>query len=340
MAVPAPRPGKPSRAPSRRKRSAAGLLADDASRAVLLALGEPPPDGDAGWAITEQPLPGLTPRVIRERLRDLERSGLAEIVERGPANGGAPSLWGLTTAGRDLFRLQALIARIVARASEPKAVARRTAEERAIGQTVGWFADPVTVQILRALAIAGEPLGPVSLEQAVDPVPRRTLYRRLTPLLDEGAVVRITGHTVPRSTWYELGDRWRPAAAIPVLCTWWESRHWTDEGPSTTFDPEGVIHTIAPLVRLDRKRPARDVRLGFGGPATQRSLVLRVSGDRISTGVSSDAPDVDATASGGDTAWAAALVTDGSGRLQLDGDADLARAVIIAIRAALLTYVR
>lgn len=321
-------------------------MADEASRTVLVALGDAHARGIDGFAITEEPLPETTPRVVRERLRDLERAGVVRPVEREEAGRGAPSNWALTDAGRDLHRLLSLITRIVTRAASPRSVTRRASEERAVAEALGWFADVGTLRILGALAAAAEPVGPTTLEAATAPLPRRTLYRRLRPLLDAGAVTRIPGHTVPRSTSYELADRWRPVAALPVLGAWWESRHWPADVAAATVDLTGVAHCIAPQVRLASRHAGRRVQFAFGSalgeasPITFEVAAAGIVAQTTSTAHGTDAQPVDASISGTNAAWSTALVTDRSDGLQLAGDEMLARDSIVALRAALLAYVR
>ena len=319
-----------------------GLLADEVSRSLLIALGDAHARGLGGLAVTEEPLPGTTPRVVRERLRELERAGVVEVTERAAAGGGLTPARRSPAAGRDLHRLLSLITRIVARASTPRAVARRSAEDRAVGDVLGWFADPASVQVLRALATTAAPVGPVALEEAAFPTPRRTVYRKLRPLLDAGAVTRIPGRTVPRSTQYELADRWRPVAAIPVLGAWWEIRYWPGEAAAGTIDLTGVMHSIAPQVRVNAHYEGRQVDFGFdsGLPAAQ-TLRAGLSDERIR--LSEPPPGAsaaDAAAHGTNGAWATALVTDRTDGLTLEGDQTLARDAINGVRAALLAYVR
>lgn len=337
------RPPRAQAAGARRSRSAVGLLADEASRSVLVALADAQARGPGGVAITEEPLPGTTPRVVRERLRELERASIVAVVDRDAGVRGAPTYWALTDAGRDLHRLLSLINRIVTRASSARSLSRQSGEDRAVAETLGWFADPGTLRVLGALAAAHGPVGPVALEAAAEPMPRRTLYRRLRPLLDAGAVTRIPGHTVPRSTHYELADRWRPVAAIPVLGAWWESRHWPAELAASTVDLRGVVHCIAPHVRLATRHADRRVRFAFDDEGSPDPVTFAAS----STGIVVDAgaPETEATkldaqVAGTNAAWSAALVTDRSDGLSFGGDEALARDAIVALRAALLAYVR
>lgn len=311
---------------------------------MLVALAEAHARGPAGIAITEEPLPGTTPRVVRERLRELERASVVAVVGRGEPVRGAPTHWALTDAGRDLHRLLSLINRIVTRASSARSISRQAGEDRAVAEALGWFADPGSLRVLGALAAAHGSVGPVALEAAAQPMPRRTLYRRLRPLLDAGAVIRIPGHTVPRTTHYELADRWRPVAAIPVLGAWWESRHWPAEVAARTIDLRGVVHCIAPQVRLAERHAGRRVAFEFGdSPEGGAPITFEVTSAGISVDTdTSDGPvsHPDARVAGTNAAWSAALVTDRGDGLRFEGDEALARDAIVAVRAALLAYVR
>lgn len=316
------------------------LLADRPTHTIVQLLGDARARGQEAVAVTEQPVGDATPRLIRDRLRGLERAGIVEAIERAPANGGAPSLWALTNAGRDLYRLEALMARIVTRAADLPPTVRAAARDEAFTQTLTTLTDASSVALLRTLAMAAEPLDPVALEIACQPVPRRTLYRRLTGLVEQGVVTRIAGRTVPRSTRYELVERWRPVAAVPVLGAWWESRHWTAPQPSDLAALEGLLGAILPLVRLDRSHDGKRIAWSIDATLGHASGTILVRGEEVAATVPSMAGTAEATISGSPAAWSTALVTDRTDDLIVTGDPAFARDAIGAVRASMLAYVR
>lgn len=322
------------------RHAAIHVLADAVSRAIVVALGEAHDHGVEALVVTEEALADATPRLIRTRLRELER---AEIVEPAVAGPNQPRHWRLTTAGRDLFRLHALMTRIILRAYRLPAGSPPVLRDRAVSTALATFADPVAMQIVRVLAGASAPLGPSALEEGCAPVARRTLYRRLSPLLDSGVVERTSGRTVPRTTFYGLTDRWRPTAAVPMLAAWWESRHWSATPGLDAANFAGVLQAVLPLARIegdyDGKRLTWRV---MSQPEATGGLV--VEGDRLQVAGAADDGDSeagsDAILAGTPHTWGAAMVSDRRSELEIAGDDALAQAAITAVRAVLLAYVR
>ncbi len=354
LALTGPMALSPSDARPPTRPSAIHVLADPVNRAVVLALGEAHDQGIESLVVTEEALADATPRLIRSRLRDLERAGIVEAASAGP---NQPRQWLLTTAGRDLFRLHALMTRIVLRASRLPAASPPVLRERAVAAALSAFADPVVMQITRVLAAASGPIGPTALEEGCQPVARRTLYRRLTPLLEAGVVERTSGRTVPRTTFYALTDRWRPTAAVPMLAAWWESRHWSETPGFAPSSFAGVLQAALPLARMEGVHHGKRVlwRVTDADGAPLASGALAVDGDRLravaagheSLGVGDDASSgsdseaiIVSEVSGSAMAWGAAMVSDRRDDLILSGDATVTQAAIAAVRAVLLAYVR
>lgn len=323
--------------------SATALLADRASRAIVTLLGEARGRPMSAAALTDAAPIDATPRLIRDRVRELERAGILEATTPALAAGApAASLWQLTPAGQDLHRLQSLLGRIVAHAAQLTATTPSGLREHVVELTLKGLSDPVIVQIARCLA-AGPPLDPVTLELACSPTPRRTIYRRLGPLVSGGVVVRTTSRQVPRSTHYALAPRWRPAAAILMLSAWWESRHRDLPGQARAIDLEGLVLAILPTVRLGPGHDGRALRWVVDHPDAGCGPLLAVDGDRLTitgSGPTKDETSPDATVAGASAAWTEALVTDRRDALTITGDAALAGEVLDAVRAALLMYIR
>lgn len=313
-------------------RSAIDLLADPVSRAVIVTLGELDAEQD-GLVVTEAALDGASPRLIQSRVRELDRHGIVRAIAAGP---NQPRRWRLTEAGRDLFRLQTLMTRVILRASQRPATTPAPIRDTAFGGVLSGLADPVTAQLCLALARATAPIGPVPLEEQCAPTPRRTLYRRLGALVDAGVVERRSGHTVPRTTFYVLVDTWRPAAAIPVLAAWWESRHWGDHTDPVGDVPVGLLAAVLPLARIGAGHDGRTLSWHADGGSGVRLVVER---DRLRIDDAGGA-GADVAVRGSIDAWCTAMVTDRRDRLHTEGERTLAQAAITAVRTALLAYVR
>lgn len=309
-----------------RRWSVTAVLGDTASRTVIEALaardGVLAPAGVA--AIAEHP--GLTPRVVRDRLRELQRSGLVAHPHEG---------WTLTPAGQSLHRLLALITRIAARGAGLEEPAPQVLRDAATERVLRALNDPVILQLCGCLA-GPDPLSPTALEERCAPTPRRTLYRRLGEMVDTGVIVRHTSGGVPRATTYELSGRWRHAAVLCMLPAWWEGRHRPAETRAGAIDLEVPVRAVLPVVDAGRLREGCRARWVFATDAVP--LDLAVARGRL-VAAASDGP-ADVTVTGTPSAWALALVGDQREGLHADGDGVVGRAVFEAVRAALLAYVR
>jgi DNA-binding HxlR family transcriptional regulator len=335
-ALPQPSPARRSAKGSgtrRLARAATAVLADRASRAVLLTLGEARDQALSVELITDRSPVDASRRLIRDRVRELGDAGIVSSTGHGPSIS-----WSLTPAGQDLYRLHALITRIVVRATDLDPRTPPSARERAVELTLAALSDPVVVQITRALA-AEQRLDPLTLEQRCYPTPRRTLYRRLTPLVTAGAVVRATSHEVPRHTHYELADRWRPATAILMLTAWWEWRHPEALDSSPPADLEGVLFGILPITPRVHAPDGALMRCVVTDAGAAGLPLLRVNDGALElTSGEVEAP-ADVTVTGSPRAWTSALVTDQTDGLLIEGDTSFARTILTAIRNALLRYV-
>lgn len=315
------------------------ILRDAANRAVLSALDEARDEPLDIATLQSRALPEAPGRFVRDRLRMLADYDIVERAAEGDHRTvGATSAWTLTSAGRDLHRIHALIARIVTRAGAPKVVASGHRRDRAVETALDALADPAMLRILSRLAAAPEPLDPDALEVECRPVTRRTLYRRLRVLQDEGIVVRLVTHEVPRRTHYALHDRWRPVAGVLLLAAWWELRH----GPArdTSLDLATLLHLVAPIARVPRGLAGSGawVVAADGREITRVAVRLRDGHIQIDESARPEGDSV--TVTGQPLAWAAALVTDDRSGLEIVGEQPIADGALAGVRAALLAYVR
>lgn len=317
---------------------AIAALADQASRAIVIALGDA-----RGAALSAAEIVAashiavtLKLRLIRDRLRELERAGVVAAADVDPATHGPGLHWVLTASGQDLHRLLSVMQHVVADAAGLDDATPAPVRDRAVGRTLKALGDPAVMRIVTALA-AGAELDPTELEHRCLPTPRRTLYRRLDVLVTNGVVRRNTTRGVPRRTLYTIDPSWRQAAVLPLLAAWWEGRHGAAAHP---VDVEAPLRIVLPNVRAARLPDgARVVWIVDQGSATQR-LGLEVDGERLQMTNDPAAVDGGAVTTGTPHAWTAALVADQLGELRVTGDGQLAQAVLEAVRAALFASVR
>lgn len=318
--------------------TATSVLADRASRAVVVALGDArgaPLSAAEIYAASHVGL-ALKLRLLRDRLRELERAGVVSAADVDPAAHGPGLHWVLTSSGQDLHRLQSVMQHIVSDASGLPETTAAPIRDRAVERTLQALADPAVMRIVTALA-AGSELDPTELEAACRPTPRRTLYRRLNLLVETGVVIRETSRGVPRRTRYSISPTWRQAAVLPLLGAWWEGRHRAADDP---VDIEGPLRIVLPTVRVARlPASARVLWVVDQNEASQR-LLLEAEGDRLRLVDAPSSEEADAVTTGTPRAWTAALVADQLGDLRISGDHLLAHAVLEAVRSALFASVR
>lgn len=331
-----PSPAQPNPLPASGRDTPIGLLADPVNAVIISTLGERRAEPLTAPALAERELVGVAPRLVRDRMRQLERHGIVAATDHETAGTSKRSRWALTVAGRDLFSLQSVMTRIVTHAARLPAAAAPDTRHRLVSRVLSELADPIVIALLRALA-AG-PAGPTTLEDACAPTPRRTLYRRLGTLVDAGVVRRTTTHEVPRRTSYELDERWRPVVSILLLSAWWEWRHAGTQQSAMASDLEGLLLGIMPLVRVARPRQDSCVRFVVAADDHEGGMTLRCQQARLVP--AGDAATPTATVAGHPSAWASALVNDRREELAFSGDAALAGEFLSAVRGAVLAYVR
>lgn len=311
------------------------LLGDASNRALISALASL---GDRATEVAElqaRALPDTPVRFVRDRLRALSQ---ASVVAR--PDGGSGSGWLLTPAGQDLHRIYAVATRIVARAGGGVVAATPTPtfeHEHAVNAALQALSDPAVLLIVGQLASASTPLDPDELEHACEPIARRTLYRRLRVLQDEGLVERLVTHQVPRHTHYAINDHWRPVAGVLLLASWWELRH-VPEG-AAALDLLTLLALVAPVAAAPRGT-AGVVQCRVDDPVAAPPIAAHLADGGLQIRRAAAEVPHDAAIGGTSRAWAAALVAGDRAGLTIEGDATLADACIASVRAALLAYVR
>lgn len=317
---------------SARDWSATAILADAGCRAIVRALGDGERVRLSAAEVHARAHDGIAPRLVRDRIRELDRAGFLTAVDTFPV-----LQWSLTPAGRDLHRLLSVIERIVSRAAglgdDRVPGAHR---DRAIERTLRALGDPVVQQVLAALA-GDAPVGPVTLEERCRPTPRRTLYRRLQEMVDTGVVLRDTSIGVPRTSTYAFAPGWRHAAVLGMLPAWWESRRHQPHSRSHVLDIEIPVLILLPTVRAARLPDGARVRWAVEYEEDRADILLEACGERLVAAADGGAAGAEVV--GTPAGWAAALISDRPDALEITGDASLARGVADAVRAELLAYV-
>lgn len=305
------------------------LLRDPVVRLLLTEL-----DGDttlSTQALAERARLGLNQRQLRDKIRDAATDGVVAADTPPP---GQPRIWRTTATGRDLARLLAIARRVSSRAVGVSPDAPSVLHDRALDQLLGWTADASILKIAGALADRG-PVETSLLAARCADIPRRTMYRRLAPLVDAGAVQHSTQHTMPRSTRYELTTRYRALVALPLVAAWWEARH--SPGPIAVPDVSCMLRVAVPLVRMPRGEQCT-LQWTTSEPDRSFTTVQREGGTQLTTVPTPDSSPT-ANLAGRQIDWIAALVTGDTDGIELAGDQQLARRALQAMRAAMLQYV-
>lgn len=317
----------PASAPTRRPLE---LLGDPVIRMLLTEL-EGNDTARSTQELAERVMLGLTQRQLRDKLRDAAGDG---IVTGETPQPGQPRIWRMTDNGRDLARLLAIARRVTSRAMNVAPDAPSVLHDRALDRLLAWTADPIILKIAGALADRGPIETSVVAERCAD-IPRRTMYRRLAPLVEAGAVQHTTQHTMPRSTSYELNMRYRALVSLPLVAAWWEARH--SSGPVTVPDVACMLRVAMPLVRIPRGELAT-LRWETTEPDRAFTTVRRAGATQLST-LREAAPSPTVTLTGRQIDWVAALVTGEHQDIQITGDPQLGQRALQAMRAAMLQYV-
>jgi DNA-binding HxlR family transcriptional regulator len=299
------------------------LLADEAMVTVLSQLRL-----EALSAIEmEQAVPGLSYRVALSRLRRLVSLGLVSATGQA-RGGGRPS-------GRVAHRLIApgsAILTVVGCAENceaawehrPRAFAPLGAQALAVAADRPWRA------IARALA--HERLRVRDLEALIPEISHGTLERRLRDREVQGL---IESQREGREAWHSLTDSARRQATVAMYAGRWEWIFGDVDKGLLASDLAGVIHQLAPLVRLpDRLNGICRMREDWH-TTLQSDVYLAVRAGQLIPFVVGPLGEPDVTARGTPQEWAHALVTNASDSMVSNGDAGLFAAVIAGLHREL-----
>jgi DNA-binding HxlR family transcriptional regulator len=181
-------------------------------------------------------------------------------------------------------------------------------------------------------SLADGPRRSCELEE-IDGLARSTLYRRLGELSSLGLVKSHRLTEFPLRIEYALAPTGRVALANELLIE--RERLWRMAGvPPSTGSYASLVEIVgllAPLARTSSQLQGCCVFEELTERPPSRTVTVRIE----DTLVVCDAPTADARITGTPPAWDDALLFSRRGRLQIAGEAHLARAALAAIRAGL-----
>ena len=236
----------------------------------------------------------------------------------------------LTTAGRELLTVAALLEQWLARAPQGQlAIDGDESRNAAVAMVEGW-----STTMLRALAAC--PLCLTELDNVIGSLSYPALERRLAAMRLAGQVKAVPGSG--RGTPYAVTEWLRQGIGTLMAACRWELRH----------QPPGTV----PMSRLDVETallltvPRLILPVGLGG--TCRLAVSVPNGERRLAGVTLVVEhgvivacstrldgDTDACALGSIGAWLDAMAEDDLDRLELGGDRRLAQSLADALHRSL-----
>jgi len=183
-------------------------------------------------------------------------------------------------------------------------------------------------------ALAARPLSLTELDRLLSGVNYPALERRL-------AAMRLSGQAIPApgragSTPYQVSPWLREAIAPLIAAANWERRH-TPSGrePLGRLDVEAIFLLAAPLLDLPAGVEGTCrlvVDVSNGRQHTLAGAVVAVERGRTISCTSDLRADVSSTAAGTAAAWLEALGGGDQLGLDLEGDGELAEALIDALR--------
>ena len=221
------------------------LLSDACMLAVLSELS----DGPASAREIEARAQGIPWWTADRRLESLECSGFvslaheSETLPREKERRAQPrARYALTELGREfLLEIAAAAARCEQTWCSPPSGRLDVPGLWALGIVK----DPHTRSLVRALADG--PLRAAELRARVPQVAHSTLMRRLKTLPEEGVLVR---EKQAGKVHYALADSARHLAILPLRAAQCEWRRATSADRSLSGDLPGLLHVLAPLVRI------------------------------------------------------------------------------------------
>ena len=298
------------------------LLSDPLDVQVLRALeAGPVPLIDLRRAVGSPPQ-----TTLRKHLRALTEIG---VLARQQQREFPAAVWyELTPSGAELLGTAGTLSTWLATAPDGQRHLGGSAAKSAIKSLV----DAWTTRIIRALA--ARPLSLTELDRLLSGVNYPALERRL-------AAMRLSGQVVPApgragSTPYKA-SRWLREAIAPLIAAANWERRYTPNGrePLGRLDVEAIFLLAAPLLELPAGADGSCrlvVDVSNGRQRTLAGAVVAVERGRPASWTSDLRADVAATVAGSAAAWLEALGGGEQSGIEFGGDAELAEALIAALR--------
>lgn len=266
---------------------------------------------------------------LRAQLKRLVELGAIEKHRRNRFPGILE--YELTDSGRGLVMVADVLERWLRQAPEgPLEVESNAAKAAVKALAVAWSST-----MLRALA-AG-PLSLTELDRVISSLSYPALERRLTAMRLAGQLEAAPGNG--RGTPYAVTEWLRHGMAPLGTAAQWERRHMPEEtAPIGRLDAETAFLLTVPLLQAPaelagRCRMAAEIPNGTGRLA---GVSVSMEGGRVVSCTTQLDDKPDAWALGTSTAWLGAVIERDISRLEIGGDSGLARALIEALREALL----
>jgi DNA-binding HxlR family transcriptional regulator len=296
------------------------MLSDEVTVAVLVHLRE------RASSVTEiqQAIPGMGYRMALLRLGKLLSLGLVDHRQpKGRRARGAPHH--LLTPGR---AIQTVID--VAAECETRLPRRPNTFGVSGGGVLSVVADRRSRAIARALA--HERMRAGDLERHLQHISHGTLHRRLR----QGETVGlIASEREGRETWHSLTDSYRRLASVALYAARWEWIFGEHDKGLIASDLAGLIHQIAPLVRLPPHIRGICLLQERWHTTLESDVYLAAAGGRLSAFVIAPLAGRNALAHGTPQQWAQALVTGDPLSVTGTGDDALLAAVIAGLHREL-----
>lgn len=301
------------------------LLSGGATGAILMALGEGPL---RTMEVTER-VPGYAPRTIYRYTGKLAE---LEVIER-EEEPGVPSKVVHTLSegcGRELYELvDRFAAASMTRLPDGRIDARAWA-------SLDLLADLWEAGMIAELSC--EPRSPAELCGGPLGLSYHQVHRRARLFKAAGLVEESEG--AGRRRCFTLSGRARKAMGLIIGIADWRRNHViaADEEGMTAAELAAALRAALPLVRLPREHAGRclefsvaDADLDDGDAA----LWAGVEADGSVHSCAAGGEDLAATVRGPIGAWSAATLGGDAGRLELDGDAQLAGECLAGLHEAL-----
>ncbi len=298
------------------------LLSDPLDAQVLQAL----EDGPLALIDLRHATDLVPQTTLRKHLKAL--SGLGLLVRTQPQEFPGAVTYELSTAGQQLCVTARSVEDWLESSPSGPLSLGRPATKRAIKSVV----DAWTSRMLRALA--AKPLSLTELDHVLSGVNYPALERRLSAMRLAGQVEAAPGRA--GSTPYRV-TRWLREAVGPlVAAAHWENAYRPDGGEALSrVDVEGILLLALPLVRLppDSAGSCRLlVDLWSGGDDVIAGVVVDVREGRPASLASDLHIETTSTALGSGAAWLAALSGDEDMGLSLEGNSELAQALVTGLQ--------